>query len=208
MKGHLIVAKELLDLKDVQKAEPHIGHPVEEIYADVEEQLNERKVKEFKTPLIALHDLVLTGGKDMGRVNQEFNASVKSIDQAIAVLPAAQRTSPKFIFQIINSLLDTADSEYTASIVRNEIAQAVEYQDSRGFVLYAQELFKAIEPQLKKDHPAVVTTMSKSLADLAKVWPSAIPPATPVKSPVEVTTMIKAIEAEAQKVSKPPASPK
>ena len=38
MKGHLFVAKELLDLKKPKDAEPHIGHPVEEIYTDVAEQ--------------------------------------------------------------------------------------------------------------------------------------------------------------------------
>ena len=42
MKGHMYVAKELLDLNKPDQAEPHIGHPVEEIYADVEEQLKER----------------------------------------------------------------------------------------------------------------------------------------------------------------------
>ena len=54
MKGHLLVAQELLDLNQPKQAEPHIGHPVEEIYVDVEEQLNERKVKEFKTTLVSL----------------------------------------------------------------------------------------------------------------------------------------------------------
>ena len=58
MKGHLYVAKELLDQNQPKQAEPHIGHPVEEIYVDLEEQLNERKAKEFKTP---------PGGFDKGR---------------------------------------------------------------------------------------------------------------------------------------------
>ena len=51
MKGHLLVAQELLNQNQPKQAEPHIGHPVEEIYVDVEDQLNERKVKEFKTTL-------------------------------------------------------------------------------------------------------------------------------------------------------------
>lgn len=205
MKGHLLVAKELLDLKKIDQAEPHIGHPVEEIYADVEEQLNERKVPEFKTPLIALHDLVKAGGKDSAKITTEFAASVKSVDNAIAILPATQKSSSTFILQIINGLLDTANSEYGAAIANGKITQAVEYQDSRGFVVYANELYRTIEPQLKKDHPAAATMIGKSLVDLAKVWPAAIPPATPVKTPEEVTKMVKAIEAEAQKVSKPAA---
>jgi Helix-hairpin-helix motif len=202
MKGHLFVAKELLDLKKVDQAEPHIGHPVEEIYADVEDQLNERKVPEFKTPLIALHDLVKAGGKDNAKITTEFAASVKSVDGAIAVLPEAQRTSSKFVLQIINGLLDTANSEYTAAIANGKITQAVEYQDSRGFVVYANELYKKIEPQLKKDNPTAATVISKSLTDLTKAWPAAIPPAAPVKTPAEVTKMVKEIEAEAQKAAK------
>jgi Helix-hairpin-helix motif len=202
MKGHLLVAKELLDLKQVAQAEPHIGHPVEEIYADVEEQLKERKVPEFKTPLISLLDLVKAGGKDSTKVNTNFTASMKSVDGAIAILPVTQRTSSKFALQIINGLLDTANSEYKAAIANGKIAQVVEYQDSRGFVTYANELYKAIAPQLKKDNPAAATAIGTSLADLTKVWPAPIAPATPVKTPAEVTKLIKTIESEAQKIAK------
>ncbi len=203
MKGHLLVAKELLDLKKVDQAEPHIGHPVEEIYADVEEQLKERKVPEFKTSLNSLLDLVKAGGKDTGKMTTDFNTSVKSIDGAIAVLPTAQRTSSKFVLQIINGLLDTANSEYGAAIANGKIAQAVEYQDSRGFVIYANELFKTIEPQLQKDNPAAAAVIRKSMTNLTQAWPAPIPPAAPVKTPVEVTTLVKSIEAEAQKIVQP-----
>jgi hypothetical protein len=202
MKGHLMVAKELIDLKKIDQAEPHIGHPVEEIYADVEDQLKERKVPEFKTPLIALLDLVKGGAKDGAKVNTDFTAAVKSVDGAIGFLPAAQRNSPKFSLQIINGLLDTANAEYTASIANGKITQVVEYQDSRGFVIYANQLYKAIEPQLKKDHPAAATLISTSLTTLTKAWPAAVAPAAPVKTPEEVTKLIKSIESEAQKISK------
>jgi hypothetical protein len=202
MKGHLMVAKELLDLKQVAQAEPHIGHPVEEIYADVEDQLKERKVPEFKTPLIALLDLVKGGAKDGAKVNTDFTAAVKSVDGAINILPATQRNSSKFALQIINGLLDTANSEYKASIANGKIAQVVEYQDSRGFVTYANQLYKAIEPQLKKDNPAAAATIGTTLADLTKAWPAAIAPATPVKTSEEVTKLVKQIESEALKIAK------
>jgi hypothetical protein len=200
MKGHLYVAKELIDLKKIDQAEPHIGHPVEEIYADVEEQLNERKVKEFKTPLIALHDQVKAGGKDAAKLKTDFTASMKSVEDAIAGLPATQRTSPSFALQVIAGLLDSANSEYTAAIANNKIAQAVEYQDSRGFVLYSQELFKSIEPQLTKSNAAAATSIGKSLKDVAKAWPSAIPPTAPVLPTTEVTKLVKLIENESAKI--------
>jgi DNA uptake protein ComE-like DNA-binding protein len=200
MKGHLLVAKELIDLKKIDLAEPHIGHPVEEIYADVAEQLTERKVKEFKTQLIDLHEQVKAGGKDAAKLSANFAASMKSVEDAITGLPAAQRTSPSFVLQIISGLLDSANSEYTAAIANNKIAQAVEYQDSRGFVLYSQELYKAIEPQLAKSNAAAATSIGKSLTDLVKAWPGAIPPAAPVLPTTEVTKLVKSIESESAKV--------
>ncbi len=202
MKGHLMVAKELLDLKKVSQAEPHIGHPVEEIYADVEDQLKERKVPEFKTPLISLLDLVKAGAKDSAKVNSDFTTSMKSVDGAIAILPSTQRSSSKFALQIITGLLNTAKSEYKAAIADGKIAQVVEYQDSRGFVTYANQLYKAIEPQLKKDNPAVAKSIGTTLVDLTKAWPTAVAPAAPVKTSDQVTKLIESIESEAQKISK------
>jgi len=115
MKGHLLVAKELLDLQKPKQAEPHMGHPIEEIYADVEDQLNERNVKEFKTTLTSLHDLVKSKPKD-AKIGTNFAASMQSVDQAIAAIPETQRQSPGFVLQVINELLDTTNSEYEAAI--------------------------------------------------------------------------------------------
>lgn len=194
MKGHLIVANELLVLNKPTQAEPHIGHPVEEIYADVEDQLTERKVPEFKTTLINLQDLVKAGAKDQTKVKSEFQASLKSVDQAIAVLPETERRNPIFVLKVINGLLDTANSEYGAAIANNKISAIIEYQDSRGFVIYAEELYKAIAPTLAKTDAKTSAEIQKELTALKAVWPSVEPPTKPVKSPAEVSTMIKKIE--------------
>ena len=201
MKGHLMVAKELLDLQKPEQAEPHIGHPVEEIYADVEEQLKERNVKEFKTQLVALQDLVKAGAKDAVKVGTDFKGSMQSVDGAIAGIPAAQRQSPGFIMQVLVGLLDTANSEYTASIANGKIAQAIEYQDSRGFVAYANELFKGIAPALEKQNADTYKSVRTALAELTPVWPAAIPPTAPVKTPDQVSRLVKAIELSSQKVA-------
>ncbi|MBD2251920.1 helix-hairpin-helix domain-containing protein [Nostoc parmelioides] len=199
MKGHLLVAQELLDQNQPKQAEPHIGHPVEEIYVDVEEQLNERKVKEFKTTLVSLQDLVKSKPKD-AKVKTDFTASVQSVDGAIAALPAAQRSKPGFVLQVINGLLDAANSEYGAAIADGKIAAAIEYQDSRGFIVYANELYKGISSQVAQANPEADKAINASLAELTKAWPAAIPPATPVKTPEEVTKLVKTIELNSQKV--------
>ena len=199
MKGHLIVAKELLAQQQPKQAEPHIGHPVEEIYVDVEDQLNERNVKEFKTNLISLQDLVKSQPK-AAKVNTDFKTSMDAVDGAIAALPENQRTSPQFVLQVINELLDAANSEYGAAIANGKIAAAIEYQDSRGFVTYANQLFQGISSQVAKVNPEAHKAIETSMSELTKTWPAAIPPAQPVNTPAEVTQLIKTIEQNSQKV--------
>jgi hypothetical protein len=200
MKGHLFVAKELLDLKKPKDAEPHIGHPVEEIYTDVADQLTERKIKEFKTTLIALEDMVKAGAKDMPKVTTNLKESQQSIDLAIAALPQAQRQTPTFVLQVINGLLDTANSEYGAAITDGKIKAAIEYQDSRGFVAYANMLYQGIAANMAKDHPDAHKIIVENMKQLTTAWPAAMPPATPIKTVSEVGTLVKTIEQNTQKV--------
>ncbi|MEH2149913.1 helix-hairpin-helix domain-containing protein [Nostoc sp.] len=199
MKGHLLVARELLDQNQPKQAEPHIGHPVEEIYVDVEDQLNERKVKEFKTTLVSLQDLVKSSPKD-SKVKTNFTSSVQAVDGAIAALPADQRSKPGFALQVINELLDSANSEYGAAIANGKVTAPIEYQDSRGFVFYANELYKGISSQVAQADPEAHKAIDTSFAELIKVWPSAIPPAKAVKIPTDVTKLVKTIEENSQKV--------
>jgi Helix-hairpin-helix motif len=199
MKGHLLVAKELLDQNQPKQAEPHIGHPVEEIYVDVEDQLNERKVKEFKSTLVSLQDLVKSNPK-AAKLKTDFTSSVQAVDGAIAALPEAQRQQPRFVLQAINGLLDSANSEYGAAIANGKISAAIEYQDSRGFVIYAAELYQGISGVMAKDFPEAHKAIETTMAELTKVWPAAIPPATPVKTPEEVTKLVKTIEQNSQQV--------
>jgi Helix-hairpin-helix motif len=200
MKGHLYVAKELLDLNKPKDAEPHIGHPVEEIYTDVAEQLKERKVKEFKTTLIALEDLVKAGAKEMPKVTTNLKESQQSIDTAIAALPEAQRKNPAFVLQVINGLLDTANSEYGAAITDGKIKAAIEYQDSRGFIAYAEQLYQGISATMAKDSPDAHKIIVENMKQLKTAWPAALPPAAPVKTVEEVGKLVKTIEQNTQKV--------
>ena len=199
MKGHLLVAKELLEQNQPKQAQPHIGHPVEEIYIDIEEQLEERKVKEFKSNLVNLTDLVKSNPKD-AKIKTNFTTSVQAVDSAIAVLATEERSKPAFIVQVINSLLDSANSEYGAAIANGKITAPIEYQDSRGFVTYSHELYQGISSQMMQEHPEEHKAIDTAFVELVKVWPTAIPPAQAVKTPEDVTKLVKTIEENTQKV--------
>jgi len=201
MKGHLLVAQELLDLQQPKQAVPHIGHPVEEIYVDVEDQLNERQVPEFKNTLIGLQDLVKSNPKD-AKVATNFEQSMQAVDKAIQVLPESERQSPKFVLQVINGLLDAANSEYGAAIANDKIAAVIEYQDSRGFITYADSLAKTISDPLTKENSEAQKAIADSMSQLKTAWPSAEAPAKAVLPPDKVSQLIKTIEQNAQKVLK------
>ena len=94
--------------------------------------------------------------------------------------------------QVINGMLETANAEYTAAIADNKIKEAIEYQDSRGFVIYAQDsVFKNMANQ---DSAKVSSTINTTFAELRQAWPAPIPPATPVLTPDEVAAKVKQIE--------------
>ncbi|MEO3704861.1 helix-hairpin-helix domain-containing protein [Trichormus azollae] len=199
MKGHLLVAKELLQQNLPKQAEPHIGHPVEEIYVDVEEQLNERKVKEFKTNLVGLTNLVKSNPKD-AKIKSNLTTSMANVHGAIAALPAEQRSKPEFVLQVINGLLDSANAEYGAAVANGKISAPIEYQDSRGFVIYSHELYKTISSAMAQSDPEAHKAIDTTLTELLKVWPAAIPPAQAVKTPNDVTKLVKTIEENTQKI--------
>jgi hypothetical protein len=194
MKGHMLVAAELLALNLPEQAEPHLGHPVEEIYVDLQEQLPERKVDDFSDVLTKVQDLVKSKPGD-SQVKAAYDAAMKAIDGAIAALPESQRQSPAFTLQVINEMLDTAAAEYTAAISDGKISAAIEYQDSRGFVQYAKNtLLKEIEPQLTQKSAASSKQLSTQLTQLYQAWPEAVPPTAPVVSVDEVVGQVKDIE--------------
>jgi midasin (ATPase involved in ribosome maturation) len=199
MKGHLLVAKELLDQQKPDQAEPHIGHPVEEIYVDVEDQLQERNVKEFKTTLINLQDLVKSKPQD-ARVQTEYQAAMQAIDNAIQAMPAAQRQSPEFVLKVMDGLLDAAGTEYKAAIANGKIAEVIEYQDSRGFVTYANMLYKTISSEMGKENPQANQAIATSMTQLQQAWPSATAPATPTMTSEQVSGLIKSVELSTQKI--------
>jgi len=199
MKGHMIVAKELLDLEKPDQALPHIEHPVEEIYADLEGQLKERNVKEFKQVLMDLQQLVKSKPTDPS-IAAKYTEAMANIDSAIASIPQAQRQSPKLALQVINTILDTAGTEYQAAIANNKIKEIIEYQDSRGFTIYVEQLYKNIAPVMQKEHPDAHKQFTASLEKLKLAYPSAIAPDQPILSVAAMSELIKGNEKAAAKV--------
>jgi Helix-hairpin-helix motif len=200
MKGHLFVAKELIDTNKIKEAEDHVGHPVEEIYIDISDRLHEHKVKEFKSNLLELEDLIKAGATDRSQLSTDFTESMRSIDGAIAALPTSRKQSPTFILQVINVVLDNVNSTYGIAVSNGKFVDAEEYQDSRGFLTYADTLYRGIAAVMATKYPVVHQFISANIQQLKTVWPHIMHPTTAVKSPAEVGKIVVAIEQSSQKI--------
>jgi hypothetical protein len=97
-------------------------------------------------------------------------------------------------------LLDASNAEYGAAVAKGKITEPIEYQDSRGFVVYSNELYKTISSQMAQANPEAHKAIDTALTELLTVWPAAIPPAQAVKTPEDVTKLVKTIEENTQKV--------
>jgi hypothetical protein len=192
MKGHLIVAKELLDAGKLELAEPHVEHPAVENYAKVEDELIARKVPEFKTALNQLHELVKAKSKK-DAITTQYQAAMQGIDRAIASIPAAKRQSPQFVMQVVNRLLKGAGKEYEAAIANGKITEAIEYQDSKGFIVFSEQLYQGIAKGMNQENPQKNKTVLASFAALKKAFPTVVPPASPVMTTDQMSQSIATI---------------
>jgi len=80
----------------------------------------------------------------------------------------------------MNRMLKTAAEEYKAAIANNKFVELIEYQDSRGFVLYAEDLYKNIADQMSQKRPEDHKVIAARLRTQESL---ACKPATPVKTP-------------------------
>ncbi len=180
MRGHLIVAGELMREGNFAQAEKHIGHPVEELYGSVEPELERRRVKPFKETLTALLELIQASPRSPD-TRKAYQSAVAAIEAARLGVPEAVRRDPATTAAVVREIVKVAASEYYASIADGAIVETIEYQDSRGFVLYAGELLKSsLGPGSGPEAIALLVPIQKRLTALAKAWPSLKPPPRPV----------------------------
>jgi hypothetical protein len=193
MQGHLLIAEDLIEAGDLEAAVPHVEHPIDELYGQVEGELSERNAPPIETELTQLKDYT-KANPDQAQLQASVDEAQAAIDEAIAALPEDQRQSPEFVLAVINGMLGTAASEYEAAIADGQFTEAIEYQDARGFVYYADDLYQNVADTYQQTNPDDHEAISSSLEELKTAFPEISPPETPVKTPQEVYGLVSTIE--------------
>jgi hypothetical protein len=199
LRGHLLVGDELVKQQQWNAALPHFLHPTEEIYADIQGELAGYHVPPFDGALKALAQVVKSrkGGADYAEALKPVTDALAAAD---AGMKARQSNWSGFVVEAAVEALKAASGEYQQAIVGGRIAKPVEYQDARGFVWEAERMIESVAADLQKQNAPALREVRAGMAELKLVFPSPMPPRTPVKNPTTVLGDVSRIELAAGKL--------
>ena len=138
LEGHLLVGRELIQADQLGLALPHFGHPVRELYDDISESLKERGITGFDSELIALEALA-AGTPTAPATMSQFGKVMRILAAVRATVPAGLRDDERFMSGVLADVAETAASDFNESIQAGRITKPVEYHDSHGYLLYADQ---------------------------------------------------------------------
>lgn len=199
MRGHLLIGTELIELGLWDDALPHFLHPTEELYGLMERYIRLHKVPPFDRQLKAQGQAVRARNKAAYLqaakvVDQRLTAALEAFKRFMVVQPFSSYT-----VRAVVEVLKIAQAEYEASIESGRFVKPVEYQDSRGFLLHAEQLLRSHEADLERIDAQRYVQLIGVLARLKAAWPSPMPPATPALTTGAVAAHVKEFETLAQR---------
>lgn len=186
MRGHLLVGAELIEQGAWDDALPHFLHPTEELYVVMSRYIKAHKITPFDKQLLALGQAVKAKNKAAYAqaamvVDQRLTNALTSFRRFMQGPPFTSYTAKTLI-----EVMKVAKAEYEASIENGQFVKPVEYQDSRGFLLYTEQVLEAQAKDYAKIDANKLAELRAILTDVKRAWPSPVPPTRPVMSPSEV----------------------
>ena len=184
MQGHLLVAQELLKQQQFSAAEPHVGHPVDELYGALEPALQSRGVTAFLSSLEELRQQVRLNPKSPSTAIKLANAQ-QAIATATQAVAGPMATQVPTVAAVVRQLAQTAAEEYAAALAGDQVVEAIEYQDAQGFLLEAQRLLNQAN-SLDPAGAAQLRGKQRTIASMLKAFPTAMPPRQAVMTVVQL----------------------
>jgi len=191
MQGHLLVAEDLLRRGDPKGAEPHVGHPVDELYATLQPAIQEHRLPAFLDSLESLRQHVrLTPGAP--GTAQKLAKAQQVIAAASQALAPTLSNQPTLVLLVCRQLAESAAAEYAGAVAGDRIVETIEYQDARGFLLQADRLLQ----QASRATPAATGRLAGAqarISALLKGFPTSQPPARSILSVSQVNSLVQTL---------------
>jgi hypothetical protein len=192
MRGHLLVGQQLIELDLWDEALPHFLHPTEELYGLLEKYIQLHHIRPFRRELQALAQAVKA--KRKGAHEQALKVVDLRLTGALDVAKKFMTPVRNFTVRSAVEVLRVGQSEYESSLEDGRFVKPVEYQDSRGFVWQAEQMFERAAPELARIDKDSLQRIRASLAKLKRAWPAPMPPEKPVMEVSEMASLISDIE--------------
>lgn len=189
LEGHLLVGQELIKAGRPQLALPHFGHPVRELYDDIQPELAKRGLSQFDGELIALEALA-AGKPNDPAMQAQFDKVMKTVAAVRATVPAALMTNESFMLGVLGEIATVASEDYAQSIEGGKITKPVEYHDSRGYLEYAEIEMKRLEARPDLKDSARLKAARAKLTEMEAIVGSLLPPQRPVKTVAQYKALV------------------
>ncbi len=192
IRGHLLVGGELVEAGRWADALPHFLHPEEEIYGSLRDDLKTFKIAPFQVALKSLSQTVKAKNKE---AYARARAAVEErLNAAEAAVRATEENGTYFTLETILEVLQQASDEYGEALGKGRIANVVEYQDARGFVMEADRLAGTVMKDVEAKNADAAKVIRASLDELKAAFPSVSPPPQPVKNASQLLSSIAKLE--------------
>ena len=181
LEGHLMVGRELLEANQPRLALPHFGHPVRELYDDIQGELKRRGVTGFDGELIALEALAAGKPRDPATM-AKLEGVLRIIAAVRATVPSGLLDSERFMLGVLGEVATIASEDYSEALEGGRIEKPVEYHDSRGYLSYADRELRRLEgrPDLRGS-PRLAAARAR-LDEMRAIVGALIPPERPTRS--------------------------
>jgi hypothetical protein len=192
IRGHLLVGAELIEAGRWADALPHFLHPEEEIYGSIRDQLKTFNIAPFQVALKSLSQTVKAKNKEA------YVRARAALDERLAAAETAVKSKEEngtyFVLETALEVLQQAADEYEEAVSKGRIANVVEYQDARGFVLEADRLVGTVMPAATAKNADAAKAVQASLNELKATFPAVTPPKQAVKDSGEFLSAVAKFE--------------
>lgn len=192
IRGHLLVGNELIEAGRWADALPHFLHPEEEIYASLRNDLKALNIAPFQAALKSLSQTVKAKNKEA--YQRARTALEERLAAAETAVKAKETNGTYFVLETALEVLQQAADEYEEAIEKGRIANVVEYQDARGFVLEVDRLVGTVMADASAKNADAAKALQASLDELKAAFPAVTPPKQAVKDSGEFLSSIAKFE--------------
>lgn len=145
IRGHLDQALGNKESGNDTLAQTHALHPIEEVYATIEELLVSQNGTLNQSLSVALQDL---SSSVPNATPEELGGQIDSINMLLdnsvqTLVPSSELTNPAFNASVVARLLHIAGHEYEEAVANGTIREIAEYQDGQAFIHRAESIFNS-----------------------------------------------------------------